>query len=251
MPVGASYSAIKRRFYFVLARHRIPEIMDDPVLDGAALARALEGISRLNRLSGAEKLLWREIYKFAKQKNTNKIRLLDIATGGGDVPIALLKHANHSGLTLEIDACDISEPGLNDARRRAKSANTPINFFRIDATSGDLPNGYDIVTTSLFTHHLDASQVVQLMKGMKAASNSLVLIDDLERSFLNLILVSMATFAVTRSKVVHHDAPASVKGAYTSSEMLQLAEAAGLTGAKLYSHFPCRFLLSWQNSREK
>jgi|SRR5277367_3854197 len=220
--------------------------MDDPVLDGAAHAEALQGIARLNRLSGAEKLIWHEICKLAKRTQAKKLRLLDVATGGGDVPIALLNHARNADLALEIDACDISEQGLNDARRLANSHNASINFFRLDVLSEEIPTGYDIVTTSLFTHHLDPSQVVHLMRGMKNASGSLVLVDDLERSLLNLILVSIATYAVTGSHVARHDGPASVKGSYTRSEMQKLSETAGLKGATVYSHFPCRFLLSWR-----
>ena len=229
----------------MLTRNRIPELMDDPVLDRTAHAEALEGLARLNRLSGAENLIWRELCQLAKRTNTKKLRLLDIATGGADVPIALLDRAKDSHLELEVHACDISEQGLDDAKRRARKANVSINFFQFDVTSDIFPTGYDIVITSLFTHHLEPSQVVHLMAGMKSASKSLVLIDDLERSFLNLIMVSIGTYMLTGSPVARHDGPASVKGSYTRSEMLELSEAAGLKGAKTYSHFPCRFLMSW------
>jgi 2-polyprenyl-3-methyl-5-hydroxy-6-metoxy-1,4-benzoquinol methylase len=223
--------------------------MDDPGLDCAAHTEALNGIARLNRLSGAEMFIWREIRRLRKVTNQKRFRLLDIATGGGDVPIALLDHAAHSDFELEIDACDKSEQGLEDARTRASKAGASVNFFQFDALSDEFPTGYDIVTTSLFTHHLEPSQVVRLMEGMKSASNSLVLIDDLERSFLNLILVSLATYTITRSPVARHDGPASVKGSYTRKEMLELSKAAGLKGAQIYLHFPCRFLLSWSSMR--
>ena len=36
------------------------------------------------------------------------IRVLDVASGGGDVPIALAKRASRAGIHVEIEGCDVS-----------------------------------------------------------------------------------------------------------------------------------------------
>ena len=53
---------------------------------------------------------------------TDRLRVLDIATGAGDVPIALAQKAKRAGLQLEIRGVDVSEQALAFARERARSA---------------------------------------------------------------------------------------------------------------------------------
>jgi hypothetical protein len=74
----------------------------------------------------------------------------------------------------------------------------------------------------------------------------LVLVDDLNRSWAGLALASAATRLLTTSAVVHTDGPRSVRAAFTPSEALGLAEQAGLTGATVRRHWPCRWQLVWR-----
>jgi hypothetical protein len=51
---------------------------------------------------------------------------------------------------------------------------------------------------------------------------------------------------LSASRVVHRDGPVSVAAAFTPDEFLRLVEKAGLKGASLTRHWPCRFLLTWK-----
>ena len=46
--------------------------------------------------------------------------------------------------------------------------------------------------------------------------------------------------------VVHDDGRKSVEGSFTPDEVAGLAARAGLTGARVEAHFPCRLVLTWQ-----
>ena len=109
-----------------------------------------------------------------------------------------------------------------------------------------LPGGFDVVTCSLFLHHLDEPDVLTVLRAM-AAAGSLVLVNDLVRSRFNLLQVWVAARLFSRSRVVHVDGPLSIRGALTVAEMRRLAEQAGLTGATVQSKFPCRMRLTWRN----
>jgi hypothetical protein len=61
-----------------------------------------------------------------------------------------------------------------------------------------------------------------------------------------LILAHVAARALTRSHVVHVDAPRSVRAAFTRSEVRGLASQAGLDGAHVIRRWPCRLLLIWK-----
>jgi SAM-dependent methyltransferase len=222
-------------------RERIPELMDDPQIDPIEHRRALAALVRVNRWSGSVGVLWPAIRKLASELKRT-IRVLDVATGSGDVPAGLLAKAKRAGIALEVAGCDISQTAITTA-----AANCPEGqFFIHDAIGEPLPTGLDAVTSSLFLHHLSSDNAVTLLSRMKAAAARLVLVNDLSRSRFNFLSVWSACHLLTRSRIVRFDGPASVRSAFTPSEALALAERAGLHGATVRSKFPCRFLMSWE-----
>jgi 2-polyprenyl-3-methyl-5-hydroxy-6-metoxy-1,4-benzoquinol methylase len=223
-------------------RDRQPEVMDDPALDPAAHRRALAGLARINHWSGSAGVLWPAVRDLARPLH-RPLRILDVATGSGDVPLELWRRATRAGLPLDITGLDLSPIAIDAAR---SSASADIRFAVADVMNDPLPGGFDVVTCSLFLHHLDEPDAVNLLAKMSAAG-SMVLVNDLERSRLNYGLVWLAARLFSRSPVVHTDGPLSVRGAFTAPEMRRLAEQAGLTGATVQTKFPCRLLLTWRS----
>jgi SAM-dependent methyltransferase len=225
-------------FFSSLAkRDRIPELMDDPGLDPEEHRRALAGLARLNAWSGSVGVLWKPLRALNRP-----LRVLDVATGSGDVPCGLMKRANAAGVPLEVAGCDVSPTAIEAAKMAAPG----IHFFVHDAIRDPLPTGFDVVTCSLFLHHLDDESAIILLKRMAEAAGSCVLVNDLARSRFNYLSVWLACHALTRSRVVRFDGPASVRSAYSPAEALGLAERAGLKNARIRTRFPCRYLLEWR-----
>jgi 2-polyprenyl-3-methyl-5-hydroxy-6-metoxy-1,4-benzoquinol methylase len=230
----AFLSALRRR-------ERIPELMDDPAIDPAEHRRALAALARINRVSNSAGVLWPIIPVLARELD-RPVRLLDVATGSGDVPGRLLARARRTGIALEVSACDVSATAIDEARQRQPG----IEFFIHDALRAPLPPGFDVVSCSLFLHHLDNDDVVSLMANMEAAARRVVLVNDLARSRFNFVGVWLATRLLTRSRIVRFDGPASVRSAFTPAEAVALAARAGLHGAIVRIRFPARFLLAWE-----
>ena len=226
-------------------RLREPELMDDPCLDEHLHLEALGGLERLNFWSWSANVLWHPIRELVTQERRVPLRVLDIATGGGDIPTHLWHLAKKSSIDLHIDGSDLSTRAIEYAQKHAETAGAQVGFFQLDALKDDLPANYDVIVSSLFFHHLADDQVVALLKKMSQAANRAVLINDLERSHLNLSLVFVASKALSRSPVVHHDGVASVRAAFTIAEMQSLAAQAGMTQCTIERRFPCRFLLKW------
>ena len=91
-----------------LPRIREPELMDDPSLDERLHIQALRGLSRLNSWSGGASAIWKPILSLARSAGRSPIKILDIATGGGDIPLELWTRARRAGIALELAACDLS-----------------------------------------------------------------------------------------------------------------------------------------------
>ncbi len=229
----------------ILARRREPERMDDPGLDGPAHAHALRGLARINWWSRSAQLLWPAIRDLALRNPAASLRVLDIACGGGDVPVALWRRARRQEIALEISGCDASPRAVALAADCATRQGAEISFFALDVLNDPLPAAFDVITCSLFLHHLDDVCSVALLRRMADAARRRILVNDLRRSRTGLALSHVAPRLLTRSRVVHVDAVRSAQAAYTCSEVADLAAAAGLRGARVRRRWPQRLLLDW------
>jgi len=224
-----------------------PELMDQPDLDPSLHVHALRGLQRINIVSRSAAILWPTIAQLARQVAPRRVRVLDIACGGGDIAVALARRAKRSGLPIEVDGCDVSDRAIQEAQRRATDAAAhDVRFFRLDALKQPLPKGYDVLTSSLFLHHLSEEQAAHLLQRMATAARKAVMICDLERSWLGYGLAWFGCRLLTRSPVVHVDGPRSVAAAFAVSEISSLAARSGLEGAVISHHWPERWFLAWR-----
>jgi ubiquinone/menaquinone biosynthesis C-methylase UbiE len=196
-------------------------------------------------VSASAGIVWAPLQRLAQRLNRT-VRVLDIASGGGDVAIRVSNNARRSGVRMEVEGCDISPTAIDFATQRSQAAGASVRFFALDALHEPIPDGYDAIMCSLFLHHLDEPDALSLLSRMAQATRHLVLVNDLTRSRPGLFLAHLATRLLSRSAVVHTDGPLSVHGAFTPAEALALAERAGLHGAEVARRWPCRFLLTWE-----
>jgi 2-polyprenyl-3-methyl-5-hydroxy-6-metoxy-1,4-benzoquinol methylase len=177
---------------------------------------------------------------------THPLRVLDLASGGGDVSIALARRARRRGLALEIVGYDLSTTAVEYARTRAADLGTGVRFEARDVFAGPWDEPFDVVMCSLFLHHLDEERATDLLGRMAQAARHLVVVNDLSRSWLGYFVAQVACHTITRSDVVRVDGPRSVAAAFRPCEARRLAQRAGLQGAKVQRVWPFRFLLTWK-----
>lgn len=230
-------------------RQLTSERMDDPRIPPDEHKVALAGLARLNRWSRGDVGLWQHLQAEARQIAPQPLRVLDIATGSGDLPIRLARRAQAAGLPIHFSACDCSSTALETAVQEAANAQVAIDFFRLDALEDPIPAGFDVITVSLFLHHLSNEQIVKLLAKIAQATSRMILVNDLSRSWWNYGAVFVATRLLSRSAVVHFDGPVSVLAAFTKSELLDLAKQAGLRDAAVQARFPARWLMTWRRPR--
>lgn len=225
-----------------------PEIMDDPAIPTEKHLEALRGLERLNRWSRSTSIVWPEIQRLARLNRGRTLQILDIASGGGDIPIGIYQRALNASVALKVSGCDLSQRAVEYAQRRAHEAKAEIAFFKFDVLRDVLPSDYDVILCSLFLHHLDTEQAKCLLRRMARNATQMVLISDLLRSRAGLMLAHVATRLLTSSGVVHADGPQSVRAAFTPSEVMDIAERAGLDNVTFVQRWPCRFLLTWKRN---
>ncbi len=233
-----------------LERVRVEELMDDPALDPLEHHVALAGLKRLNAWSRSARILWPDIARMAELMNMQgrPLRVMDVATGSGDGPMKMAMLARRRGLNIEWTLCDCSARALEVAAHTAQSIGERVNLVCVDLLRAELPVRADVVISSLFMHHLDRDTGESALRTMASAADLAVGIADLDRSKFGLSLAWVGSRVLTRSRVVHFDAIASVRAAFTVDEAQAMAIDAGLHGASVTRAWPARWKLWWQRS---
>lgn len=225
-------------------RSRVPELMDDPDLPEDQHRQALAGLARLNRFSGVSGKLYRHIRRLAMARPDRRLSLLDVASGSGDLPLEWASRAKRDKIDLRIVTTDVSQCAVDVQLAAAKERGVTIEAIQQDCLNQPLPDGFDVVTCSLFMHHLDRRQACGLLRSMQTASDGSVIVCDLERSRANLALVAVASRGLSRSPVVHYDAVVSVRSAFTIPEFKTMASEVLDRPVQIRRLFPCRFLMT-------
>jgi len=235
----------------VNARVLTPELMDDPGLEPGLHHDALHGLARINRFSTSVGSITREtlrLYESAPPTLTDRpLRVLDVACGGGDVTRRCADQLQRRGLNAEWTGLDVSPVAIEHARVQTRDRSN-VSYTLHDALQTPLPSGHDVVICSLFLHHLDRASCVSLLRAMHEASTLGVVINDLRRTRLGYTMAWCGTRLLSRSPIVHYDGPASVRAAWTDSELTGIAKEAGLNEPCVTYHFPQRMTLGWRRS---
>lgn len=224
----------------------IDEIMDSPDIDEAEHGQALDGLRRINRISRTAHYIRRPIYDMAKGAGLDRISMLDIACGGGDVPIEVALGLRQNGIAVDLSLLDRSATAVNRASAAAARTGIGCQGLVTDILTHEPQVTADVVTNSLFLHHIrEPGQVVGILRCMSQIAGRLVVISDLVRSRGGLVAAWAGCRVLSRSRIVHHDGPASVRAAWTLAEMTNFAAQAGMTGAQVHRCGPWRMLLTW------
>ncbi len=224
--------------------------MDQPDLDEAEHHRALTALGRANVASRTAASLWPAIRRAALANPDRPVRVLDVAAGGGQVAIALARRAVGAGLALEVIGGDASPVAVRHARTLAARAGVQrVEFRQFDAHGDAWPTGIDVVVSTLFLHHLDDGDAVALLARMRAAAGALVLVSDIRRSRLGYLFAAVGCRLLSRSRVFHIDGTRSVRAAFTAAEAGELARQAGMFTARVTTHWPQRWLVTWERDR--
>lgn len=222
-----------------------PETMDAPDVDPKIHEDALKGLARINFISLAAKALWDPIKEIAK-KNTAKrsLKILDVASGGGDVAIRLKQISEKEKIAVEVFGCDKSRTAVEYAQKRAASLKIDVKFFQHDIFQDVPPFSADVVTCTLFLHHLTEEEALRWMLQLKQNQVPTVIVQDIERSLLGFIAAFLGPRLLTRSSMVHDDAVQSVRNAFRIQEVKDLADQAKWEKAAVRKIWPFRFQLT-------
>jgi SAM-dependent methyltransferase len=201
-----------------------PELMDRPQPVTAELVSDLRNLRQFNRHFGSYALTTCFLRRWIRPGM--RLRVLDLATGSGDIPRLVVDYARKTGAMVTVDAIDQQSSTLEIAH--GLSADYPeIDFKLGDALFFGEEGQYDIVLSSLALHHFDETAAVRMLERCRHLSRRFVLISDLRRGFLATVGVYLLTALIYREAMTRVDARLSAARAFSFREFGSLAERAG------------------------
>lgn len=220
------------------------ELMDDPRCDLEALHRTYALFRPINRLVAG----WRTIYVRRLRPLLSASRpttLLDIGSGGGDVPRGLARWAARDGLLLDVTAID-PDPR---AHAWASALDPEPRLVLRRATSSELVAAgerFDVVTSNHVLHHLDRDALTALLADSEHLARRLVVHNDIARSPLAYGAYRAATLPLRRRTFAHYDGSLSIRRSYRAEELRSTVADLGVDSRwRVETSVPLRVVLRW------
>lgn len=216
------------------------ELMDQAVLlngkPSPELERDLVNLRWLNRYFGGISLVHHFLKRWLSDRPPHQpaFRILDLATGEGDLPREIILWCRKHSISVEIDAVDLNPATLAVAKEQSR-AFPEIRFHQGDIRTwrnqlgeetGEKHN-WDLVLCSLALHHFSNEDAVQVLHNASHLTSRHLLVADLKRNFSGAAGIWLLTTLLLREPMTVHDARLSIRRAFSFREFGALAVAAG------------------------
>lgn len=214
----------------------LAEFIDEPGIPLEELSANLRDLARVNFLFGGTRLIFRYLGPMLRRSQSGEIRILDVATGGADIPAAIVRWARRRGRRIRIVGVDKNPQILRASETRIQDY-PEISLELADALALPYPPGsFDVVLCSLVLHHLTYPEGIQLLTSVDKIGRRGFIVNDLVRSWHAYGLTWLAMHVFCRGRLVRHDGPVSIRRAYTRSELRTMVAQAGVDGVRIHPH---------------
>lgn len=198
--------------------------MDRPQPISGELERDLRNLRQLNHYFGSHAVVLRFIRRWIRPGD--RVRIVDLATGSGDIPRLIVDLARKIGAEVKIDALDQQAATLEIAGKL--SVDYPeISYVEANVLERQPAESYDIALCSLALHHFGNEDAVRVLRRCRELSPKFVLVSDLRRGLLATIGVYLLTALIFREPMTRYDGRLSAARAFSFTEMAELARQAG------------------------
>lgn len=215
------------------------EMMDDFSLGSEVIDPIMDELEVVNKLLGGYQVFFNA---FRRMGIKDEVVISDWGCGGGDSLRIIAKWARKKNIKLQLIGVDATASAIQYARD--KSSDFPeISFILADVMSDELiSNQFNIVISSLFTHHFSDENWIRLIQKMSDCAADYVVINDLHRHWFAYHSIGVLTSVFSKSKMVKNDSKLSVLRSFKRTELEKLLKKGG------YNNFSIKWMWAfrWQ-----
>lgn len=218
----------------------IPELLDEDIGTPQEIKDSLLDLRGLNHHFGGFSSMADMLQKVAQEKQMQMLSFLDVAGGTGDVARRVKQDLAPKGIEIRPAILDRSTSHMNGSGSK------------LSRVGGDalalpfIPASFDIVGCNLFCHHLESEEMIEFFNEGLRVARMAVIASDLRRNLFHL-LAAYAGRITYRSPITAHDAPVSVRRAYTMAEVAAIAKRTNAARFEVRPYYFQRFgLILWK-----
>ena len=218
------------------------ELLDRDDIPFEDIEQNMKELDRINTLLGGHDITIAGLKYVLDYANTKlPVRICEIGSGGGDNLRVIRDWCRLHQIEVQLMGVDINPHCIAFAQSRKE--NQGMEFVCSDYLQVPFKQQPHIIFSSLFGHHLDKQQFVQMLKWCN--DNALVghFINDLERHPLAYHSIKLLTSAFSNSYLVKHDAPLSVLRGFRKEELENMFVEAGVTQYEIQWKWAFRWLV--------
>jgi SAM-dependent methyltransferase len=219
-----------------------PEMMDDPDIPIKLLHKNLGELDILNRYLGGHSISISGIKQLLTDQQ-KVYHIVDLGCGSGDVLKYIARWARSNKFQVKFTGIDRNPDAIKYLGKNCS------DYPEISGITSDYKDfletnpTIDIVHCSLFCHHLNDSELIELFRYLKIYARDGFVINDLQRSSIAYYSVWFLTRLLHGSALSQHDGPVSVLRAFTRIELDELFQSADIKEISIQWRWAFRYLI--------
>ena len=214
----------------------LPEWMDEPCSyeDWCRCLRDLDAANRWT-LAARPTLAWLN----SLPRQSAPLRILDVGFGSGGMLRAIAAWARKHGVAVTLTGVDLN-PYAERVARQLRKPDESIRFLIGNVYSLDPGAQFDVIVSSLMTHHMEDPEIVRFLGWMEARAQRGWLVNDLYRARAPYVAFRTLAKAARWHRFVQHDGPVSIRRSFRKNDWKRLCAAAGVRNASIERWMPWR-----------
>lgn len=209
-------------------RAQLTELMDEPC-SRDVLRACLKDIAWTNRWT----LAYLPLLHFLNAVTDGllaldgPLRILDAGCGYGDGLRRIERWSEERCIDVELTGLDLN-PDATAIAAEASPASSRIQWVTADVLAYAPQRMPHLVVSSLFTHHLSESQIIQFLQWMETHTELGWFINDLSRAAVPYYFFRAFSKLMRLHPFVQYDGPVSIARSFVATDWQRMCAAAGL-----------------------
>ncbi|WP_374652500.1 methyltransferase domain-containing protein [Dongia sp.] len=221
-------------------RNDLSELMDTEPVNAEDFAICLRDLATVNKLTLAQRPTFSWLNRVAETWPKGRtLSILDVGFGQGDMLRAIWRWAQRRGIAVQLAGIDLN-PLSEVAARQATPADMPVQFTTGDIFSLSPGDRFDVIISSLVTHHMSDAQIVDFLRLMDRQAVCGWFVNDLHRHPLPYHLFRLWAATAGWHRFVRHDGPVSILRSFRRADWERYIGLAGVE-ADIVWHMPFRY----------
>lgn len=222
------------------------ELLDRSDIPFNDIKRNMQELEVINAKLGGHAITLQGLKEILQEKK-EPFSICEIGCGGGDNLKVISYWCNERKISVKLAGIDINNDCIEYARENCSELKS-VQFITSDYLLVDFSDTKpDIIFSSLFCHHLNDEQFVDMMLWCKRNSGWGFFINDLHRNPVAWYSIKFLSRLFSKSYLVKHDAPLSVQRGFKRKELTGFLQKAGIRNYRIQWKWAFRWLIVVKN----